>query len=66
MRKIIEDLIRSEKCLLNVALILYRDHPPQDSTFVTQVHDFTDDAEEAKQSIDKASASGGKIIFVCK
>ena len=59
MRKIIQDIILSERCLLNVALILYRDHPPQDNTFVIKVHDFTDDAEEAKQRIDGASACGG-------
>lgn len=67
MKKIIHDLIASERCLLNIALILYRDHPPQDSTFVTQVYNFTDDEEEAKKYIDKASASGGKIsvCFSC-
>ncbi|CAF0921793.1 unnamed protein product [Adineta steineri] len=59
MRKIIEDIIKSEHCLLNTALILYRDHPPQDSTFVIKVHDFTDDAEEAKTNIDAAAAYGG-------
>ena len=61
MRKIIEDIILSERCLLNVALILYRDHPPQDTTFVIQVHNFTDDAEKAKSNIDTASAYGGLI-----
>jgi hypothetical protein len=62
MCKIIQDIILSERCLLNVALILYRDHPPQDSTFVIKVNDFTDDAEEAKKNIDGATASGGLII----
>ena len=59
MKNIIQDIIISEKCLLNVALILYRDHPPQDSSFIIKVHDFTDDSEEAKKNIDGASASGG-------
>lgn len=59
MRNIIQDIIISERCALNVALILYRDHPPQDSTFIIQVHDFTDDAEQAKANIDLASAYGG-------
>ncbi len=61
MRKIIEDIITSERCLLNVALILYRDHPPQENTFVIQVNDFTNDAEQAKTNIDSASAHGGLI-----
>ncbi|CAF4384967.1 unnamed protein product [Rotaria socialis] len=59
MRNIVQDIIISEKCLLNVALILYRDHPPQDSTFIIKVNNFTDDMEEAKANIDLASASGG-------
>lgn len=59
MRKIIEDIILSERCLLNVALILYRDHPPQDTSFVIQVKDFTDDADKAKKNIDAAQAQGG-------
>ncbi|CAF2941946.1 unnamed protein product [Rotaria sp. Silwood2] len=59
MRNIIQDIIISERCLLNVALILYRDHPPQDNTFIIQVNNFTDDAEQAKANIDLASASGG-------
>jgi hypothetical protein len=63
MRKIIQDIILSERCLLNVALILYRDHPPQDNTFVIKVNDFTDDAEEAKKNIDEAMACGGLIIY---
>jgi len=63
MRKIIQDIITSERCLLNTALILYRDHPPQDTTFVIQVHNFTDDAEEAKTNIDAASAFGGLIFY---
>jgi len=63
MRKIIQDIILSERCLLNVALILYRDHPPQDTSFVIQVNNFTDDAEEAKNNIDAASAFGGLFIY---
>lgn len=63
MRKIIQDIILSERCLLNVALILYRDHPPQDTSFVIQVNNFTDDAEEAKNNIDAASAFGGLLIY---
>jgi hypothetical protein len=63
MKSIIHDIVTSEKCLLNVALILYRDHPPQEHSFVTQVFDFTDDAEKAKANIDTASASGGSTAL---
>ena len=33
--------------------------PPQDTTFVTQVDDLTDDVDKAKNFIDLAAASGG-------
>jgi hypothetical protein len=46
---------------LNVALILYRDHPPQENTFVIQVNDFTNDANKVKANIQLAFASGGLI-----
>lgn len=63
MRTIIQDIVISEKCSLNVALILYRDHPPQDRTFVIQVKDFTNDVKQAEKNIDSASASGGLHFF---
>lgn len=37
----------------------FRDHPPQDLTYVTEVHDLTNDINQAKQSIHKTSSSGG-------
>ena len=51
--------MKSEKCNLRFALVNYRDHPPQDSTYITQVHDFTDDFKEAKGYITKTNAFGG-------
>lgn len=30
---------------MRFAVVTYRDHPPQDSTYVTKVKDFTDDTE---------------------
>lgn len=39
--------------------IRYRDHPPQDSTFVTAVSPFTSSAEEMTKSVFKSEASGG-------
>jgi len=41
------------------ALVSYRDHPPQDSSYITRVFDFTDDTQEMKQYVDTMSASGG-------
>jgi len=30
---------------LRFAIVTYRDHPPQDSTYVTKLLDFTDERE---------------------
>ncbi|CAK8992160.1 unnamed protein product [Durusdinium trenchii] len=40
-------------------LISYRDHPPQDSTFVTQCHPFTENLETMRQYVDTMRANGG-------
>jgi hypothetical protein len=47
------------KATLRYALIKYRDHPPQDSTFVTEVYPFTDNIEIMKQNVDTMTANGG-------
>lgn len=44
---------------VRLGLIEYRDHPPQDRSFVTRVHDFTANVAEMKQWVDGMSASGG-------
>lgn len=41
------------------ALVLYRDHPPQDYSFVTQRIPLTERLEEAQQALDRARADGG-------
>lgn len=41
------------------ALVSYRDHPPQDSTYITKVFDFTSDTNEMKRYVDTMSAAGG-------
>ena len=40
-------------------LISYRDHPPQENTFVTQCHAFTNDLETMKRYVDTMQAHGG-------
>jgi hypothetical protein len=48
-----------EKCELRMAVVSYRDHPPQDHTYVTKVADLTDDIEKAKDFLKNTSAFGG-------
>lgn len=47
---------------VHLALVEYRDHPPEDSSFVTNVHDFTSSVEEMKGWVQAMAASGGGDI----
>jgi hypothetical protein len=44
---------------LCLAVVEYRDHPPQDHTFVTQTHDFTADLAHCQQVINELQPNGG-------
>jgi hypothetical protein len=56
--KNIESKVRTEGITLRFAIVTYRDHPPQESSYVTQYQDFTD-ANEAITYVNRLSASGG-------
>ncbi|ODN93571.1 hypothetical protein L198_05438 [Cryptococcus wingfieldii CBS 7118] len=58
------DMIRGEEGLngpddLRVAVVNYRDHPPQDSTYIYKFHPFTSDIPELQTYIKGLTASGG-------
>lgn len=59
IRQIVEDIVALEKSDIKLALVEYRDHPPQDETFVTRVHDFTESVKETKKWLENCSAEGG-------
>ncbi|CAF1180958.1 unnamed protein product [Adineta steineri] len=59
IRSIVEEIVVSEKSDIRLALIEYRDHPPQDHTFVTRVHDFTAKGNEMKGWLQQCQADGG-------
>jgi hypothetical protein len=44
---------------LRVAVVEYRDHPPQDSTFVFRPHPFEGDLKKVQKVIDKLAPGGG-------
>lgn len=44
---------------LRIGLVAYRDHPPQDKSYVTRVHSLTDDRERMQKVIGKLRARGG-------
>ena len=57
---IVEEIVAKESADIHLALVEYRDHPPQDSSFVTRVHDFTSSMREMKKWLNDCSASGGE------
>lgn len=59
IRKIVEEIVASEKSDVQLALVEYRDHPPQDQTFVTRVHDFTASPKTMKDWLSECQATGG-------
>lgn len=52
-------LAQSEGYDLRFALVAYRDHPPQDQTYVTKQFAFTNDVEQMKRDLATLSAQGG-------
>jgi Mg-chelatase subunit ChlD len=44
---------------LRVAVVEFRDHPPQDHTFVTREHPFTDNLTKVQQTINSLRPDGG-------
>ncbi|KAI3379124.1 hypothetical protein SNEBB_010857, partial [Seison nebaliae] len=59
VKEICSEIVKAEKSDLQLALIEYRDFPPQDHTFSTRVHDFTDNVSDMYQWLSAASANGG-------
>lgn len=59
IRDIVETIKSSHGATVRFGLISYRDHPPQDHTYVTQVHPFTEDVQEMACQVSTMSAAGG-------
>lgn len=59
IRRFVDELTASLTSDVNMALIEYRDHPPQDHTFITRKHEFSSSATVVKSWLDAAKANGG-------
>jgi hypothetical protein len=61
MRAILEALARDPALSLDlrVAIVEYRDHPPQENTFTAQMHPFSHQMEQVEAVIDGLVANGG-------
>ena len=49
---------KADESMLKFGIVAYRDHPPQESSFLTKIHDFSD-FESSSNFLDNLTASGG-------
>ncbi|KAJ3035815.1 hypothetical protein HK097_004098 [Rhizophlyctis rosea] len=59
IKDIATKLAESQKADVNFALVSYRDHPPQDHSYVTNVYPFTSDLSTMTSYLAKQQAYGG-------
>lgn len=59
IENIMQRISSSGTSSIRFGLVEYRDHPPQDKTFVTKKHDFTPDLSTMKSWLTECSADGG-------
>ena len=59
IKDIAQQIITSEHASVRMALVAYRDNPPQDKTFATRVHDFTSSLDTMEKSLMQYTAMGG-------
>ncbi|XP_060077552.1 uncharacterized protein LOC132557081 [Ylistrum balloti] len=62
IQKIVEGIVSSEKSDVKLALVEYRDHPPQELTYVTRAHDFTTSVSGMRRWLEGCNAQGGGDI----
>lgn len=56
---IVEKVKSSEKADVRFCYIAYRDHPPQDKSLITKVHDFTTNPRDMRKYLSLYNAQGG-------
>eukprot|EP01083_Nonionella_stella_P042875 115730_1 len=56
---IVEKVKASEKADVRFCYIAYRDHPPQDKSLITKVHDFTERTQDMRKYLSLYQAQGG-------
>lgn len=57
--KVLTQLSANNDINLQVGLVEYRDHPPQDKSFVTRIYPLTADLKKMQKSINQLQPSGG-------
>lgn len=59
IKEIVSGIVQMGESHVRFGLVQYRDHPPQENTFVTEVHDFTSSLQRMKAYVDTMRAAGG-------
>merc|ERR1711977_619566 len=59
IKSIVQRVATEHAADVRFALVSYRDHPPQDRSYITKVFDFTQDQQAMQAAVDTMSASGG-------
>lgn len=59
IKAIVQRISKTEMAKVQFGLICYRDHPPQDLSYVTQTYEFTTDLNTMEGYVNTMSASGG-------
>jgi Mg-chelatase subunit ChlD len=59
MVRMIDELVDAAAIDLQLAIVQYRDHPPQEASFVYHVEPFTGELQAAQNAIQALSANGG-------
>jgi len=65
IKRIVKKIIFSERADVRFALVMYRDYPPQELTFATQVCTFTSELGEMQNYVNKMQAHGGGDTAEC-
>lgn len=59
MQKTLKALADVQDVSMRVGIVEYRDHPPEDRSFVTTFHQFSDDLNATQRIIERLDPSGG-------
>ncbi|CAJ1395844.1 unnamed protein product [Effrenium voratum] len=59
IQSIVTKISQTQGAKVRFALVSYRDHPPQEKTYVTRVHGFTEEVEAMREFVNTMQAVGG-------
>lgn len=59
MTNILKEMTKAVDIDIRVGVVEYRDHPPEENSFVTKVHRFTPNLDNANKTISKLEIRGG-------